>query len=91
MTERLGDAPIQPEYREMANDLAKAIDVFFNGGKLGGEGGPKKTGFVLLVFPFNDTEGRCNYISNAARADVIVMLKEQLARFEGQPELKGRA
>jgi hypothetical protein len=24
----------------------------------------RKTGFVLLVFPFGSGEGRCNYISN---------------------------
>ena len=32
-----------------------------------------------------------NYISNADRADVVTLLKEQLARFEGQPEMKGSA
>ena len=37
-------------------------------------------------------EGRCNYISNGAdRKDIVVMLKEQIKRFEGQPEMKGEA
>jgi hypothetical protein len=47
-----------------------------------------------MVFPFSaDADGahRCNYISNASREDVVVLLKEQLARFEGQPEIEGRA
>jgi len=44
-----------------------------------------------LFFPFEGREGRCNYISNAAREDVLTLLKEQVARFEGQPEMKGRA
>lgn len=87
---RIGDAPIEPQYVEMMNDVARAIDVFFNG-QVNGVVGPKKTGFVLLVFPFEGREGRCNYISNADRGDVIVMLKEQLRRFEGQPEMKGHA
>lgn len=31
MSDRLGDAPIQAEYRAMMNDLARAIDQLFNG------------------------------------------------------------
>jgi len=30
-------------------------------------------------------------MSNADRADVVIMLKEQIARFEGQPEQTGTA
>lgn len=45
----------------------------------------KTVGFVLLVFPFSAPEGaRTNYISNADRKDVLVALKEIVARFEGQ-------
>ena len=49
---------------------------------------------MLLVFPFNesgDTTGeRCNFISNGAdRKDIVVLFKEMIARFEGQPETKG--
>lgn len=88
MPERLGDAPVQKKYREDMNKLAATLDKIFNGDL---KGAARKTGFVLLVFPFNDVgEGaRANYISNAERADVIVMLKEQLARFEGQAEVSG--
>jgi hypothetical protein len=85
----LGDAPIEDQHRQMMNDLARALDVAFNG-QAGGPG--RKTGFVLLVFPFDGHEGRCNYISNGAdRRDIVVMMKEQIKRFEGQPEVKGRA
>jgi hypothetical protein len=56
------------------------------------QGKDRKTGFVLLVFPFGAQEGRCNYISNGAdRRDIVTMMEEQIARFEGQPEMKGRA
>lgn len=87
MVDRLGDGPIQAKYRDMMNRVARLLDRFFNGFD---EGAARKTGFILLVFPYGEAEGRCNYISNGARReDVIVMLKEQIARFEGQPEMKG--
>ena len=89
MTERLGDAPIEPEFIEKMNALAHAVDELFNGEL---KGANRKVGFVMMVFPFGDTSGRCNYISNGAdREDVVVLMKEMIARFEGQPELKGRA
>jgi hypothetical protein len=88
MTERIGDAPIEPEYRDTMNRCAGALDEAFNGVARGND---RKVGFVLLVFPLGDDE-RCNYVSNAAsREDIIFMLKEQLRRFEGQPEMKGSA
>ena len=89
MPPRLGDAPIEPEYFVKMNDVAKALDIMFNGDAKGKD---RKNGFVLLVFPFGDTEGRCNFISNGAdRRDIVVMFKEMIARFEGQPEMKGTA
>lgn len=85
--ERLGDAAIEIQYRKQMQKLAKAIDILFNGPI---EGPDRKTGFVLLVFPFNDHEGRCNYISNGAdRKDVVTLMKEQIKRFEGQPDIEG--
>lgn len=87
--ERLGDAPIEPDYREKMVAVAQALDELFNGEARGSD---RKTGFVLLVFPFGEGEGRCNYISNgASRRDIVTMMKEQIKRFEGQPEMEGRA
>jgi hypothetical protein len=87
--ERLGDAPIDPEYRELMNRVARALDDMFNGDARGAD---RKAGFVLLVFPFGEKEGRCNYISNGAdRRDIVTLFKEQIKRFEGQPDMKGRA
>lgn len=89
MSERLGDAPIEPGYVAMMNDVARALDLAFNGSAKGAE---RKTGFILMVFPFGEHEGRANYISNGAdRRDVVVFMKEQIARFEGQPEMRGTA
>ena len=87
-SKRIGDAPIEPKLVELMNGVAHALDVTFNGSSKSAD---RKTGFVLLVFPFDDHKGRCNYISNAERNDVLTLLKEQVARFEGQPELKGHA
>jgi hypothetical protein len=85
----LGDKPIEDRYHQDMNALAAGIDKIFNGDA---KGSTRETGFVLLVFPYGDTEGRCNFISNGAdRKDIVTMFKEMIARFEGQPEIKGRA
>jgi len=88
----LGDAPISDEYRTKMKVIASVLDEGFNGLARGTD---RKTGFVLLVFPFNDdgsASERCNFISNGAdRKDLVVLFKEMIARFEGQPEMKGEA
>ena len=89
MTAKLGDGPIEAEYHGKMVAIAQALDELFNGGR---KGARRQTGFVLLVFPFNGKDGRCNYISNGAdRRDIVTMMKEQIARFEGQPEVEGKA
>jgi len=87
---RLGDAPVEDEYRGKMTAVAQALDELFNGDARGPD---RQTGFVLLVFPYGgQSGGRCNYISNGAdRADIVALFKEQIARFEGQPETKGQA
>lgn len=81
------DERIEPEYHDKMNMLAHALDETFNGELRGKD---RITCFVLLTCHFNEM-GRANYISNGKRSDVIVMLKELLARFEGQPEVTGKA
>lgn len=90
MPERLGDASIQAEYIAQMNAIAQVLDGFLNGDAKGPD---RKTGFVLLVFPFGDAEGaRTNFISNGAdRRDLVVLMKEIIARFEGQAEAGGKA
>ena len=88
MTDRLGDGPIQAEYRAKMQELAKFLDAYFNGDS---QGADRETGFVLLVYKYG-TSSRCNFISNGAdRRDVVCLFKEMIARFEGQPEMVGRA
>jgi len=90
--QQLGDAPIAEEYRTKMNVIASILDEGFNGAARGGD---RKTGFVLLVFPFNDdgsASDRCNFISNGAdRKDIVVLFKEMITRFEGQPDIQGKA
>jgi hypothetical protein len=86
-SERLGEQPIEAEHRERMNVVALTLDEFFNADR-----NNRKTGFVLLVFPYGNQNGRCNYISNGAdRKDIVTLFKEQIARFEGQPEMEGHA
>src|SRR4051812_34979054 len=86
--QRLGDAPVEAEYHAKMEAVARAVGEFFNGEA---KGAARKTGFVLMVFPFGDTSGRCNYMSNGAdRRDIVALMKEMIARFEGQPEIQGR-
>jgi hypothetical protein len=67
--------------------LARAID-----GLLNEEVTDPKIGFALLVFPFGGPEGqRTNWVSNGQRKDMLVALKEIVARFEGQAEQQGTA
>jgi len=90
MSEKLGDAPIEPQYKSKMEAVARAIDELFNG--VNCKPKDRQTGFILLTFPFGEGEGRCNYISNGAnRDDVVTMFKEQIKRFEGQPEVTGNA
>jgi hypothetical protein len=85
----LGDAPIEGQYEATMKAVARTLDEMFNGDA---RGRARETGFVLLVFPYGEKEGRCNYISNGAnREDVVTLMKEQIKRFEGQPEQKGHA
>lgn len=87
---RLGDAPVEEKYRQQMNAIAQTLDEFLNDNARGSE---RKTGFVLLVYPFDGPEGaRCNFISNGAdRRDLCTLFREMIARFEGQPEMKGTA
>lgn len=76
--------PVEVEYIAQMNEMARLLDKFFNGNAVGKN---KKTCFVLLIAGFGDSK-RCNYISNGERLDCISMMKEVIARFEGQPHHK---
>lgn len=85
--------PIQTAYRQQMREVARTLDVVFNGTAANEPGrGRRKVAFVLLTAEFDKVEdGRVNYISNGDRADIVAMMKELIARFEGQPEQSGHA
>ena len=78
----IGSGPIEEKYGEVMRVVGSAIDNALNGPAIK----KRKVGYVLMVFPFDDFDGRCNYISNAQREDVITLLREQLAYFSGAPD-----
>lgn len=87
--ERLGDAPVEARYHEQMTGVVRALDAVFNGDKRGPE---KTTGFVLMTFAIGDGPGRCNYMSNGVdRHDIVVLMREMIARFEGMPYKEGTA
>lgn len=87
--QKLGDAPVEQEYHDKMVAIVQVLDELFNGEA---KGDARQVGFVLMVFPFGDIDGRCNYMSNGAdRKDIVTLMKEMIARFEGQPEMKGSA
>jgi hypothetical protein len=70
-------------------DLAHTIDWVLNGDEGGKE---RKIVFALLVFPGGGPEGAmANWISNGKREDMVVALKEIIARFEGEAAQRGTA
>lgn len=86
------DDQISEQYRDQMREVAVTLDRYFNEDDRGSD---RKIGFVLLVFPFgvdHSDDHRCNYISNGAdRKEIVALMKEMIARFEGQPKMSGRA
>jgi len=79
-----------PDDRQVIiNQAARGVEVALNGVA---RGIARQTGFVLMVFPFDRVKMMVNYIDNGIkREDLIVLMREQLAILEGQPETSGRA
>ena len=79
--------PVQPQYSALMNDIADGLDNAFNGSVR-----PSKVGFALFIFEFGEMDdGRVNYISNGSRSDMIIAVREWLARAEGRVQPGGSA
>jgi hypothetical protein len=75
--------------KNFLENIAKALDELLNDELKGND---RKIGFVLLIFPFNSPDmTNVNYISNGNRKDLIIAMKEIIARFEGQSTHIGKA
>ncbi len=78
---QLGSGPLEPAMHDLMQGIATGLDSILND-----EGKPKTVGWLLMTFRMGDESGRCNYVANVNRQDVIALLREQLAYFEGMPE-----
>jgi hypothetical protein len=85
-SKQLGDMPIEERFRLQMNAMGAAIDQTLNEDLK-----DRKIGFCLMMFDIGSGPGRCNYIANVDRDDVVVLLKEQLAYFEGRVTEEGHA
>lgn len=84
---QLGDAPVEEQYKAQMQAIASTLDEFLNPDWDGKDQAGRKTGFVLMVFPFGERAGRANYISNGAdRQTVAMLMEEQAKRFREQAE-----
>lgn len=74
--ELAGEDPIEPAFRAQMNGLASGLDEVLNGDAKGQD---RKVGFCLFMFAFGESD-RVNYISNAARPDMIAAVEAWLTR-----------
>jgi hypothetical protein len=85
MTEEFqyGDAPAEDRFKQTMIAIMKTVDEFMNG-----ENCPpseRKVAIAMLMFPFGEDSGRCNYMSNGIdRRDMEKLLFEQAKRFRKQ-------
>ena len=78
------EQPIEPVLRALMNDIGRMI-----GGALKEtvKNTGEEYGFALLMFGTKgDESSRMNYVSNCQREDMLVALKEFIARNEGRYE-----
>lgn len=82
MADEPSDAEVDPQYVTLMSAICAVVDETFNGQL---KHPHKKVGFVLLTFPYSDTPGRANFMSNGAdRRDLVRMFKDLIERFEHQ-------
>ncbi|RLC88860.1 MAG: hypothetical protein DRJ03_01070 [Chloroflexi bacterium] len=62
--------------RQLFNSLAHMLDLIIK--DIYGE--PR--GFLFIAFPFDDNDGKADYVSNGKREDMIKFMKETIERFE---------
>lgn len=73
------EQPIQPELRQIMNDIGRVIAQAMK------ETVGPDYGFALLMFGLaGDEKGRMNYLCNCNREDMLAAMKEFIARAEGR-------
>lgn len=79
----IDEGPVEERYVKKMRALAEIVDEMFNGSDRPPHG-VRRTGFVLLVFPFGEENGRMNYMSNADRLDMVKAIEELLDNMRGR-------
>lgn len=75
------EQPIQPELEQIMKDIGRTI------GRALQDHAGAGYGFALFMFGLaGDEKGRMNYMCNCRREDMLVALKEFIARAEGRYE-----
>ena len=86
-----GGLPPPKALAEFLDALARSLDQILNGKEVLEDKSKRKNGFILLIFPYGQNDGRANYVSNGARReDIIKMFEVQIQRFREEAE-NGRA
>ena len=74
----------EEQYVKQMKAVMDVLDKIFNA-----KVSRTKTGVVLMVH--NDGEGPIFMSNGANRDDIVMLMKEMIARFEGMPEMLGRS
>tara|TARA_R110000744_G_scaffold63234_2_gene130091 strand:+ start:1269 stop:1757 length:489 start_codon:yes stop_codon:yes gene_type:complete len=75
-----GTEPLERQFQDIMMGMANHCDAALNPGQ---EGPARKVGFVLLVFPFGQEDGKVNYLTNGAdRAEIIRLMQAQVDGFK---------
>lgn len=76
--------PIEEKNRNIMRAIADGLDEIFNPQLKDETPKPRTLGFALLVFPLGESPGgHINYICNGKREDMLVAMKEFIAKSEG--------
>jgi len=77
--------PIPNKYHDMMNCLAEGLDQMLNGPLK--QGAQRDVAFVVIIADAETDKAsgaQVNYISNCKQPDMLLMLKEMIARIEGR-------
>ena len=78
-----------PTHNEVLQKMAAGLDTFFN---CDDQGDDRAIGFLTLIFPFDDAERRCDFITNCENIGAtILILKAIIAKIEGNTHQPGNA
>ena len=82
----MSDDQTAPErLQDFLSSIAAALDQILNGKEVLKDKTLRKTGFILMIYPYGSIDDRCNFITNGAtRTEIIARLKTQIQTFEDQ-------